>query len=189
MITAIKIWRNMSKYCPVNNFLTYILKCPQINVCAIDTGQSLTWCFVLLVEIIIYSDTWVWKEHSRHDGELVYISHIGYIWEINSFPSILRCFGHFLGTVTTLVSFSIWVNTFHISSFNMSSSSWKSASKSKSDNWWVSAILITFFWCWNRCSGCCLFFFEFLAFWWNLLRGHNSFVFSLLDISSHRNGC
>ena len=103
----------MSKYCPVNNFLTFdnILRCPQINVCAIDTGRSLTWCFVLLVEIIIYSDIWVWKEHSRHDGELVYISHIGYIWEIKSFPSILPCFGHFLGTVTTLVSFSIWVNT------------------------------------------------------------------------------
>ena len=188
MITAIKKWRNMSKYCPVNNFLTFILKCPQINVCAIDTGQSLTWCFVLLVEIIIYSDTWVWKEHSIHEGELVYISHIGYIWEINSFPSILRCFGHFLCTVTTLVSFSIWVNTLIFL---------RSICRHLPGNLQVNQKVTIDgsvpFWLLSSGAGtdavdvAC--FFEFLAFWWNLLRGHNSFVFSLLDISSHRNGC
>ena len=32
----------MSKYCPVNNFLTFdnILRCPQINVCAIDNALA-----------------------------------------------------------------------------------------------------------------------------------------------------
>ena len=87
MITAIKIWRNMCKYCPVNNILAFdnILKCPQINVCVIDTGQSLIWCSILLVEIIIYSGISVWKEHSSHEGELVYISHIGYI-KLIAFP-------------------------------------------------------------------------------------------------------